>query len=92
MSLGVRDISHRQELLWGRSFQSVKRDQAEEGTRGAVANVLDRDIVVKEFEIQSLNNVYFWTNFLGKGKNHQILSGTIYQPLRSSRIWHKVNF
>ena len=35
------------------------------------------------------------TNTLGKGMIPIILPpamGTIYQPLRSGRIWHKVNF
>ena len=35
--------------------------------RGVVANVLDYDIVVSEIEHQSLSNVYFQTNTLGKG-------------------------
>ena len=34
-----------------------------------VANVLDCDIVISEFELQSCNNVHFWTNTLGKGMN-----------------------
>ena len=47
--------------------------------RGVMANELDCDIVVSEFELRSRYDVYFWINH-------------IYQPLRSGRIWHKVNF
>ena len=36
---------------------------------GAVANVLDGDIVVSEFRLQSHNIIYFRTNILGKGMN-----------------------
>ena len=46
---------------------------------GRVANVLDYDIVVSKFELQSRYFVHFRTNH-------------IYQPLRSGRIWHKVKF
>ena len=49
-----------------------------------MTNILDRDIVVSGFELQSRYYVHFRTNTQEKG--------TIYQPLRSGRIWHKVNF
>ena len=35
--------------------------------RGLVANVLDCDIVVSEFEFQLRYYVHFWTNILEKG-------------------------
>ena len=38
-----------------------------------VANVLDCDIVVSEFELQSRYNVHFWTNIIGKYMNPLIL-------------------
>ena len=38
--------------------------------RGKVANVLDCDIVVSEFELRSCYYVYFRTNTRGKGMNH----------------------
>ena len=44
---------------------------------GVVVNILDCDIVVCDFEFQSCYCVHFQS---------------IYQPLRSGRIWHKVNF
>ena len=37
--------------------------------RGEVANILDCDIGVSEFELESRNYVHFWTNTLGKGMN-----------------------
>ena len=62
--------------------------------RAIVANVLDCILEVSEFELHSLYCVYFWTNNLGKGWFYGISTtvGTIYQPLHSGRIWHKVNF
>ena len=39
---------------------------------GVVANVLDYDIIVNEFKIQSYNYAYFQTNTLGKGMNSLI--------------------
>ena len=36
---------------------------------GLVANVLDFDIFVKDFELQSRDSVHFWTNTLEKGMN-----------------------
>ena len=47
--------------------------------RSVVANVLDCDIVVSEFEFQARCYVYYWTNALGKGmKEHCFhLSATI---------------
>ena len=32
-----------------------------------------------------------WEKFINKKISHQ-KRGTIYQPLRTGRIWHKVNF
>ena len=56
---------------------------------GAVANVLDYDIVVSKFELKSHYYANFRINTLGKCTNSLIL---FTQPLRSGRIWHKVNF
>ena len=42
------------------------------GLMGTVANVLDCDIVGREFEHQSSYYVYFRRNTLGKGMNHLI--------------------
>ena len=44
-----------------------------ESNRGLVANVLDCDIVVNEFELQSCCYVHFLTNTLGKGMKPLIL-------------------
>ena len=49
-----------------------------------IAKTQDCGFVISEFELQSRYYVHFRTNTLGEG--------TIYQPLRSGRIWHKVNF
>ena len=40
---------------------------------GAVANVLDRDIIVSEFELQSYSNVDFRANTQGKDKKSLII-------------------
>ena len=37
--------------------------------RGVVANVLDCDILVSEFELQLHHNIHFRTNTLEKGMN-----------------------
>ena len=37
--------------------------------RGVMANVLDCDIIVYEFELQSRHYIHFWTNTFGKGMN-----------------------
>ena len=42
-------------------------------SRGFVANLLDYDIVVIEFELQSRYYVQFWANALGKVWNNLIL-------------------
>ena len=34
---------------------------------GWVANVLDSDILVSKFELQSPYYIHFWTNIFGKG-------------------------
>ena len=39
------------------------------GSRGVVANILDCDIVVSDFKLQSRYNVPFWANTLKKGMN-----------------------
>ena len=39
------------------------------GPRSIVVNVLDCDIVINEFELQSRHYVHFWTNTLGKCMN-----------------------
>ena len=36
---------------------------------GVLANVLDCNIVVSEFELQLCNIIHFWTNTLEKGMN-----------------------
>ena len=46
---------------------------------GVMVKELDCDLKVSEFEFQSRYYLHFKTN-------------PIYQPLRSGRIWHKVNF
>ena len=48
---------------------------------GAMDDLLDYNLEVREFK---LYQIHFRTNTFRKG--------TIYQPLRSGRIWHKVNF
>ena len=40
---------------------------------GVVANVLDCDIIVREFKIQWCYKIHFQTNTLGKGKNSLFL-------------------
>ena len=40
-----------------------------ESPQGGVANALDWDIVVNEFELQSCYYVSLWTNTVGKGMN-----------------------
>ncbi len=42
-------------------------------TRDVVANLLDCDIVVSEFKLQSCYYIHFRTNTLGKGMNPLIL-------------------
>ena len=37
--------------------------------RGVMANVLDSDIIVNEFECESCHLFHFQTNTLGKGMN-----------------------
>ena len=44
-----------------------------ESSRGVVANVLDYDIIVSEFELKSCYNVHFLINTPGKGMNHLTL-------------------
>ena len=44
-----------------------------EGPCGVVINVLDSDIVVSEFELQSRYYVHFRTNTHGKGRHTLIL-------------------
>ena len=41
--------------------------------RGVMVKVIDFEIVVNEFELQSHYYVHFWTNTLGKGMNPLIL-------------------
>ena len=43
--------------------------------RGVVANVLDRDTVVSEIELQLRYYIHFWTNTQGKGVNSLIFLG-----------------
>ena len=56
--------------------------------RGVVVNVLDHDIVVSEFKLQSQYYVYFQTNTLGKAYPTIIRPGMVwldfmaYQPLQ----------
>ena len=42
-------------------------------TRDIVANLLDCDIVVNEFELHPCYYVQFWTNTFREGMNHFIL-------------------
>ena len=42
--------------------------------RGVMAKVLDCEIVVSEFELQSVYYVHFWTNSFGKDMNLSILA------------------
>ena len=51
---------------------------------GVMVKAVDCRIGKSEFKLHSHYYIHFQTNTLGKG--------TIYQPLRSGRIWHKVNF
>ena len=44
-----------------------------ECSRGAMVKVMDSEIVVSEFELQSRNYVHFRTNTLGKVMNPLIL-------------------
>ena len=52
--------------------------------RDIMVKAMNCGVVVNQFELQSRYYVHFRANTLRKG--------TIYQPLRSGRIWHKVNF
>ena len=46
-----------------------------EGSLGGVAvSVLNDDIIVSKFELQSSNDIYFRANFLVKGMNTFILT------------------
>ena len=47
---------------------------SKENPSGVMANGLDNDIVVSEFELQSRFYIHFQTNTLGKGMNSLILS------------------
>ena len=42
---------------------------AERSPHGVVANVLNCNIAVSKFELQSLHCIHFWTNTLGKAMN-----------------------
>ena len=55
---------------------SIKNVQGE-SPRGVVVNVLDCDIVVSKFEIQSWYYVHFQTNAFGKGMNPLIRSAIV---------------
>ena len=44
-------------------------------TRGVMVKAMDCGIVVREFVLQSRNNVHFRANTLGKGMNLLILQG-----------------
>ena len=58
-----------------------------------VADELDFEILVCEFEIQSRCYFHFLTNDFGIGPNSFLPTVIhIYQPLCSGRIWHKVKF
>ena len=48
----------------------------QESLHGEVTHVLDGDIVVSEFELQSCSYVHFRTNPFGKGMNSLMLSAT----------------
>ena len=66
--------------------------QLEGSLHGVVANMLDCNIVVSEFELQFRNYVYFWTNTFGKGINllvtlHYELSSTS-TILIQGLLWH----
>ena len=51
-------------------LKPVKEVPTSEGHQyGVVANVLNCDIVITEFELQLLFSVHFWSNTLGKGMN-----------------------
>ena len=56
---------------------------------GVMVIVLDGCLEVSEFKFHLYYYVHFQTNNLWKGTE---LNYHIYQPLRSGRIWHKVNF
>ena len=45
---------------------------------GLVANMLDYDTVISEFELQSRYYVHFWINTFGKGMNLLILQAWSY--------------
>ena len=48
-------------------------NQIKKSSHGAVANMLDSNIIVSEFELQSLYNVHFLINSSEKGMNTLIL-------------------
>ena len=43
------------------------------GTDGVIVKMMDRRIVVSEFELQSRYYIHFWANTLGKGMDPLIL-------------------
>ena len=43
-----------------------------EGSYSQLANVVDCDIIVIEFELRSRYYIHFWTNTIGKGMNSLI--------------------
>ena len=59
-------------MLQFKIYQNSKRNNdfsfcnKRESLHGAVANVLDNDIVVYEFRLQSSYYIHFWTNTLRK--------------------------
>ena len=54
------------------NFFGVTCDKVWRGSFGIVANLLDGDIVVNEFELQSHYYVHFRTNTLEMAMNHLI--------------------
>ena len=44
-------------------------------SRGAVANVLLCEIIVRKFKLHSCYYIHFWTNILGKGMKTRIPPG-----------------
>ena len=59
---------------WIIGTDGEKESQERECALGVIVNVMDRGIVVSEFELQLHYYVYFRTNTLGKGMNPLTLS------------------
>ena len=72
-------------------YAAVHLSKSGRSLRGVLANVLDYDTVVREFEFQSRYYVHIRTNILGKGMNSLPPSFELNDTspvLRKGWLWH----